>query len=608
MGSVYKAHDPVLDRMVAVKVMAEDAAAGPEGRERFLREAQSAARLNHPNIITVFELGEDAGQFFIVMELLEGDPLSRLIGQSASLPLRRKLGLMVQICEGLAFAHQRGVVHRDIKPANIFVLSQGQVKILDFGIARVGTSELTRTGLLMGTPHYMSPEQARGRRTDQRSDIFSVGIVFYELLAGRKPFAGDDFFEVLEKVRSEDPPPLGEVVPELPPALVRAVHRTLSKDPASRYQSLDELRADLAAALELLPTETTPESLREAVDRRFAEVARLHRILASAVGAAALGDETLPLADPSASGEGMETVLRDLERRTDRLRALVRTVESLEPAVTRGIAAFERGAFEEAAAALQPVLAEIPQHQRARDYFDRARIELARERTVRSFAPGRMGTIAARAAPAPEPAAAGTAVATPLPTPAPVVRTPPPARPAATDVTRVGGDRRVALVLGAVALLAAAAGGVLLFRPLATAPPPVTAPSPPAPVPRPSPPPAAMSRPPATTPPAPAPAARPPASTAAPRSGSAPAPAPAPAPARPPAAPKATAAPAAPAPLSPEQMKAVEDAVTLAQLFQARGDHERALREFRRALAIDPRHAEARAGASEAEAGLREKK
>src|SRR3989304_802129 len=146
MGSVYKAHDPVLDRMVAIKVMTEGAAVGTEAHERFLREAQSAARLNHPNIITVYELGEDQGQVFIVMELLEGEPLSRLVGPAPPPPLRRKLAIMIQICEGLGFAHQRGVVHRDVKPANIFVLQNGQVKILDFGIARLVRSELARPG------------------------------------------------------------------------------------------------------------------------------------------------------------------------------------------------------------------------------------------------------------------------------------------------------------------------------------------------------------------------------------------------------------------------------------------------------------------------------
>ncbi|HSF03326.1 MAG TPA: serine/threonine-protein kinase, partial [Solirubrobacterales bacterium] len=352
MGSVYRAHDPTLDRLVAIKVMAQDAEAGAEAKTRFLREAQSAARLNHPNIITVYELGEDQGRVFIVMELLEGDPLSRVIARVPTLPLRRKIGLMMQICEGLAFAHQRGVVHRDMKPANVFVLQNGHVKILDFGIARVGSSELTRTGLLMGTPNYMSPEQARGRRTDSRSDIFSVGVLFYELLSGRKPFVGEDYFETLDKVRYEEPVPLVQLTTGLSPVLIATVQRAMAKDPAARYQSLEDMKADLVTVAEVTPATAAVEDLRESVDRKFAELVRQHRHLVAAIGSAALGDDTLPLADPAASGMGLEAVLRDLDVRNERLKALARTAERLEPAVARGLAAFERGAFVEAIAEL----------------------------------------------------------------------------------------------------------------------------------------------------------------------------------------------------------------------------------------------------------------
>jgi predicted Ser/Thr protein kinase/tetratricopeptide (TPR) repeat protein len=638
MGVVYKAHDPVLDRQVAVKVMTEGAEVGTEARERFLREAQSAARLNHPNIITVYELGEDAGQIFIVMELLEGDPLSRVITREPPLPLRQKLGIMLQICEGLGFAHQRGIVHRDIKPANIFVLANGQVKILDFGIARLSSSDLTRTGLLMGTPSYMSPEQARGRRTDHRSDIFSVGVVFYELLAGRKPFMGEDYFETLEKVRSEEPPPLGEMVPDLPPPLVRSIYRTLAKDPSTRYQALDEVRADLAAVPDPLPTETIADDLREAVDRQFAEMARLHRGLATALGAAALGDETLPLADPAAAGAGLDTILRDLERRTDRLRALALTVERQEPAIAQGIALFERGAFEDAAATLQAVLKEIPQHQRARDYYDRTRLELLRERTVRPATVGRTPTRpspgAAPRSVTPMPSReteAATAVATPPGRPVSGVVVTPPSPPTMTEMTRGGGGRRFGLVLAGVVALATIGGGLVLFRSPAPTParaPSVTpAPAPPAPAPAPvvTPPPVLVkpTQPMTSTPagaapgqPAPAPGrpAPSPGTAAAPRPTAGPAPATPAAAAKPPAA---AAKPPAAAPasgsgvpvaaLTPEQAKDVRDAIEFAQVFQARGDHARAVREYQRALAIDPRNAEAKQGMVEAEAAMKTK-
>ncbi|MGH7319158.1 MAG: serine/threonine-protein kinase, partial [Candidatus Rokuibacteriota bacterium] len=384
MGSVYKAHDPLLDRMVAVKVMSEGADVDSDARARFLREAQSAARLNHPNIITVYELGEEHGRVFIVMEILEGEPLSRVIDRVPPIPLRQKLAVMIQICEGLGFAHQRGVVHRDIKPGNVFVLENGQVKILDFGIARLTTSDLTRTGFLMGTPNYMSPEQARGRRTDARTDIFSAGVVLYELLTGRKPFAGADYFETLERLRSEEPTWLGEIEPDLPSGLVDAVHRAMAKDAAERFQSFDELRGKLIEVFNGLGVDSGAD-LRAAVGRKVAEVVRLHRMLVASVGVAALGDEKLPVLEPSATGAGLRTLLRDLEAQADRLQGFARDVERLEPAVARGIAAAGQGAYVEAAAELDAVLAEIPQHQRAREYRDRVRLEESLERTVRAF-------------------------------------------------------------------------------------------------------------------------------------------------------------------------------------------------------------------------------
>jgi hypothetical protein len=587
MGSVYKAHDATLDRMVAIKVMAEDAEAGPEAKARFLREAQSAARLNHPNIITVFELGEEHGRVFIVMELLEGDPLSRVISRVPPLPLRRKLAVMIQICEGLAFAHQRGVTHRDVKPANVFVLQNGHVKILDFGIARVGSSELTRTGLLMGTPNYMSPEQARGRRTDARSDIFSVGAVFYELLSGRKAFFGEDYFETLDKVRSEDPPPLGQWAPGLPPALIAAIQRALAKDPAARYQTLDDLKVDLTNVSEhAAPALAAAEDLRDTVDQKFAELVRLHRHLVAAIGSAALGDDTLPLADPEAGGMGLEAVLRDLEVRTERLKALARTAEQLEPIVARGVAAFEGGSFTHAISELDRVLKEIPLHQRARDYRERARLEEMRERTVKS-------------APAFDP---GT-----------------PATNSVTTTTRQVPGGRARLVLFGGAALAVSAGIVyIVLRPSdgPVAPPPTRAIIPaPAPSPQPGPAPVPPAVTPAPPPVAPAP---PPEAPPGPAAPAPPKVAPPVEKVRPPVEkprPPAAKAPEAPRPpaeekpappakrqLTAEEMQVIQDALAFAQVWMGRGDTRRALAEYRRVLALDPDNPEARQGIVEAQA------
>src|SRR6185295_3401233 len=187
MGDVYKGHDPTLNRDVAIKTITASLGAEDDIRKRFLREAQSAARLNHPNIITVYDYGEEQGKIFMAMELLEGRDLKDLIAQNKLGDLHQKLDIMEQMADGLAFAHAHDLIHRDIKPANIHVQPTGQVKILDFGLARFSSSEMTRTGMVMGTQHYMSPEQVRGEKVDARSDLFSLGAVFYEVLSGHKP-------------------------------------------------------------------------------------------------------------------------------------------------------------------------------------------------------------------------------------------------------------------------------------------------------------------------------------------------------------------------------------------------------------------------------------
>src|SRR5215510_4818341 len=190
MGRVYEASDPVINRRVAIKTISERVLDSSETRGRFLREAQAAGQLSHPNLITIHDVGEHDGLPFLVMEYLEGHELTGLIAKGA-LTLDEKLRLMIDAGQGLAYAHAKGLVHRDIKPANIFVTTTGQVKILDFGLARGLVSDLTQTGNVVGTPNYMAPEQIRGDHVDQRADIFAAGVVLYELLTGRKPFSAD---------------------------------------------------------------------------------------------------------------------------------------------------------------------------------------------------------------------------------------------------------------------------------------------------------------------------------------------------------------------------------------------------------------------------------
>ena len=243
MGTIYRARDPILERSVALKVIS-NLEVTPELRARFFREAQACARITHPNIVIIHDMGEDDGRLFIVMELLEGEELRRVIARHAQLSLRDKLDIVRQICDGLHYAHQKGVVHRDVKPANILLLRTGQVKILDFGIAQIAGAatqrDLTRTGMIMGTLRYMAPEQVRGQ-ADRRSDIFSVAAVSYELFSGRPPFPGDDPLQVLEQLRTTTPPRLTELDPSLPSELADVVERGIQKEPGNRFADLGQM-------------------------------------------------------------------------------------------------------------------------------------------------------------------------------------------------------------------------------------------------------------------------------------------------------------------------------------------------------------------------------
>jgi serine/threonine protein kinase len=246
MGIVYRARDGAIGRVVALKMLSAELGAEDELHHRFRREAEAIGRLSHPNIVTVYDLGQTEGQLYMAMELLEGDDLRSLIERRVEVPLADRVRILVQICEGLAYAHSRGVVHRDIKPANIVVTSAGRVKILDFGLARVATrATITRKGMILGTPDYMAPEQAMGKLVDRRSDVFSSGSVFYEFLTGEKPFKGKTLHAVLFQIIQEDPDPLLTLNPELPTRLAAVVHRMLLKDPEMRYASMDDVGRDL---------------------------------------------------------------------------------------------------------------------------------------------------------------------------------------------------------------------------------------------------------------------------------------------------------------------------------------------------------------------------
>ena len=253
MGFVYKAHDPVLKRDVAIKTMLREVSDDADLRSRFLREAQSAGGLRHPNIVTIYDLGEDnEGIPYIAMEFLTGTDLEHLIKNKVELPIQKKIDIVIQTCYGLGYAHANGIVHRDIKTANIRLLDNGEVKIMDFGIAKMTASHFTRTGMIMGTPHYMAPEQIRGEKVDGRADIFSLGVVLYELLTFRKPFPGDNPTTVLFKIVHENPEPLTDVSFTAPEGLEQAVFKALAKKSDERYASCEEFASDLLQAFHTL--------------------------------------------------------------------------------------------------------------------------------------------------------------------------------------------------------------------------------------------------------------------------------------------------------------------------------------------------------------------
>ena len=247
MAIVYRAQDVLLNRPVALKTLYPELSADPLFVERFRREAQAAANLSHPNIVPVFDWGEDDGTYFIVMELVDGTSLADMLRGGRTLTASHSASLMAQVAAALGYAHRNGVVHRDVKPGNILIASDGQVKVTDFGIAQAMSVEdqLAEEGLVMGTATYFSPEQAEGAAVDGRSDIYSLGIVLYEMLAGRPPYVGDTPVAVSTQHVNGTVPPPSEFNPTIPGDLQAIVMEALAKLPEQRYQSADELRADL---------------------------------------------------------------------------------------------------------------------------------------------------------------------------------------------------------------------------------------------------------------------------------------------------------------------------------------------------------------------------
>jgi serine/threonine protein kinase/WD40 repeat protein len=283
MGRVYKALDPILDRHVALKTISPALLSNEESVKRFQREARRAAQLQHPNIVTIFEMGEVEGTQYIAMELVEGLELSEAMTPPGRLSVEQKVRLVVDICRGLDFAHKMGVIHRDVKPANIRLTRDGTVKILDFGIAkslRTDTTDpnLTQQGMVLGTPSYLSPELVQGAKVDHHADMWAVGVILYEMLAGRRPFEAPTITSLIHRIVSEPPPALDWKALHLPESLAAASARALDKERSRRFPDLGEMAKTLLVAIGATPPPEAPLDpvvRKRAYEANFAEARRL---------------------------------------------------------------------------------------------------------------------------------------------------------------------------------------------------------------------------------------------------------------------------------------------------------------------------------------------
>ena len=251
MANVYLAYDTILDRNVAVKVLRGDLSSDEKFVRRFQREALAASSLTHPNIVEVYDVGEDNGEYYIVMEYIEGKHLKNLLKKRGKLTLSEAVDIMLQITDGMAAAHDSYIIHRDIKPQNIMILENGLVKITDFGIAMaMNATQLTQTNSVMGSVHYLPPEQASGQGSTLQSDIYSMGIVMFELLTGELPFKGDNAVEIALKHLKEPIPDIREKLPNVPNSIYNIIKRATAKNPKNRYHDAREMHEDLLTCLD----------------------------------------------------------------------------------------------------------------------------------------------------------------------------------------------------------------------------------------------------------------------------------------------------------------------------------------------------------------------
>ena len=359
MGSVYRARDPRIGRDVAIKLLREGYDS-TELRDRFAREARSAGSLSHPNIVTIYDIGEHEGRPFIAMEYVAGETFAELIRSEAPLPLGRKLQMIEEVCAGLTHAHESGIVHRDIKPANLIVDPEGTVKILDFGIARLNASGMTQPGMVIGTLNYMSPEQIAGVAVDGRADIFALGAVLYELLSLRQAFPGDDHQAVFRQLLNGSPVPLVEYCPDIDPRLVRIVDQAMEKKAARRFQTAGSLQRELAAVRLTAAATSPPRTPRPVRTSALDETSAVTR-----AGGERPASETIPKARAGAAA------LAQLAR------------EEIESHLAAAERAYDSGDYDQAIASCERVLLIDPAEPRAAEQIDRIHAAID-ERQVRA--------------------------------------------------------------------------------------------------------------------------------------------------------------------------------------------------------------------------------